>query len=246
MCGWNFKKHFYLLHIQKTLFLDRKQASILLDEANHTYRKLDKSRGGQEILDCFVEFIHRNTKQDAHCSCIFVLSKQLIRKFMKKSIEIMWLLLEIYARNMLNKNTGSSWKSPKTMSTLLNGVWRSLRAVGGHMVDLKKICLSISPMEELAQMVAIAHSHMNSLKCPEHGESVAQGILRSRLHRELHTHTGGVEDAYGHDNYIDEMIKGHVVCYRPGPKWGDDLILPEKLMLSFLLSLHPPLNIYIC
>ena len=102
------------------------------------YRKLDKTEKGKDILNCFMEFIHRNTKQDGNFHVVLASSSSLfVRRIMKDSLS------------------------------------RSSIAVG--------------------------------------------------------------------DDIIDEMIKEHVVCYRPGPVWNDDLDLHKNvkfLIITAPTSLH--------
>ena len=102
-------------------------------------------------------------------------------------------------------------------------------------------------MEELAQMIAIAQSHMQSLKCPntpkmgwtkEQGESVEQGI---HDHGYLEVYKLTQEDMYGHDNndrQDDQRARGLLRT------WGDDLILPENVKFP-IITAPTPLHLFV-
>ena len=78
-----------LLHTIEKKIIDRKQSSyslpiIFLDEANHMYGSLGNTTEGKMVLNCFMEFIHRNTKQNANFHVVLASSSSMfVRQIMK-------------------------------------------------------------------------------------------------------------------------------------------------------------------
>ena len=119
--------------------------------------------------------------------------------------------------------------------------------VGGHMFDLRRVFTSLNPKEELDQMIAVTREKLVSLLTPKsdigwnkvQGEEIAQG-LREKGFMEVCP----LQEKYGHD-MLDAMIKEHVVCYRPGPVWSDDLHLQEMTVEYPIITAPTPLHLWV-
>ena len=109
----------------------------------------------------------------------------------------------------------------------------------------------MDPEKEISQMIAVAQTNVTSLMVPpknpktpvigwtkEQGEEVAQAI-----HTNGYMEVSTLREKHG-DDMIDEMIKEHVVCYRPGPVWNDDLNLPKDVRFP-IITAPTPLHLYV-
>ena len=140
------------------------------------------------------------------------------------------------------KNTGTHLRTPCSCIMGFDKVYK-VYSVGGQMFDLRRVCLAQNPCTDLYQMIAVARANMATLKLPhknpkikgmgwtkEQGEKVAQ-----KIHEYGYIEVYECRERYG-DDLIDEMIKEHVVCYRPGPMWCDDLSLPEGVKFPIITA----------
>ena len=243
-----------LLHPQRSY-----KPVLFLDEANHMYGKLDKTEKGKDILDCFMEFVHRNTKQDGNFHVVLASSSSLfVRRIMKDSLSRSSIAV---IGDLSKEHAQEYWKwleenEKKSCKMQFSKVYE---VVGGHMFDLRRVFMAMDPEKEISQMIAVAQTNITSLMVPpknpktpvigwiekpvigwtkEQGEEVAHGICTDG-YMEVRT----LREKYGND-MIDEMIKEHVVCYRPGPLWNDDLNLPKDVRFP-IITAPTPLHLYV-
>ena len=120
--------------------------------------------------------------------------------------------------------------------------------VGGHMYDLRRVFTALDPKNELDQMIAVARTKLTSLLLPEpkigwnreQGEEIAQGFLKKG-----YTEVRPLQEKHGSD-MLDAMIKEHVICYRPGPVWSDDLNCQDASALEYPIITAPtPLHLWV-
>ena len=226
---------------------------LFLDEASHMYGKLDKTEEGKNILECFMEFIHRNTKQNENFHVILASSSSMfVRRIMKDSLSRSSVIV---IGDLSKEHAQEYWQwlekeEGKSCSVQFDKVFEK---VGGHMFDLRRVFMALEPEEELSQMIAVAQTNLTSLIVPtpsknpekpelgwtkEQGEEVVNGI---RLHGYMEVRP--LREKHG-DDMIDEMVKEHVVCYRPGPVWKDDLNLPENVEFP-IITAPTPLHLWV-